>query len=245
MKNTTLILSTLLLSTFTTLCSAQVLDSRAQLNAIIDGEMEIEDFEFISLHFGGTFQLENPLTFETAPSWYGLVEEITYSTTPSGLSLEAVNFFGNETNILRSYNPIVIDFHVPQVAVGLTIYNHDVVNGGTITVRYFDGDVELGSDTINYNFSGYHSPANGLDRIIIERTSPVGTFRVAIDDIAFGLPFFCPADINQDRTTNFFDISEFISLFNDEDDIADLNTDGVFNFFDVSIFLTAFASGCS
>lgn len=48
----------------------------------------------------------------------------------------------------------------------------------------------------------------------------------------------CPADLNNDSTLNFFDISAFIKLQ------PDFNNDGQFNFFDVSSFITAFAVGC-
>lgn len=52
------------------------------------------------------------------------------------------------------------------------------------------------------------------------------------------------ADINADQVVNFFDISEFLGLFNDADPSVDFNDDGRFNFFDVSTFLTAFNQGC-
>ncbi|MDF1808539.1 MAG: family 16 glycosylhydrolase [Phycisphaerales bacterium] len=43
---------------------------------------------------------------------------------------------------------------------------------------------------------------------------------------------------------NFFDVSAFLSLLNDNDSLADINGDGQFNFFDVSGFLTLFGQGC-
>lgn len=51
------------------------------------------------------------------------------------------------------------------------------------------------------------------------------------------------ADINGDGVLNFFDISDFLSAFNDQDPIADFNHDGTFNFFDISGYLSAFSAG--
>lgn len=48
----------------------------------------------------------------------------------------------------------------------------------------------------------------------------------------------CPADLNNDSTLNFFDISAFIKLQ------PDFNNDGQFNFLDVSAFITTYTVGC-
>lgn len=54
----------------------------------------------------------------------------------------------------------------------------------------------------------------------------------------------CPADINGDGNLNFFDVSMFLTAFNNGNPLADFNLDGELNFFDVSGFLTAFNGGC-
>ncbi len=54
----------------------------------------------------------------------------------------------------------------------------------------------------------------------------------------------CPADLTGDGTLDFFDVSGFLSLYNEMDPAADFNGDGIFNFFDVSAFLNAFNAGC-
>ena len=54
----------------------------------------------------------------------------------------------------------------------------------------------------------------------------------------------CTADLNNDGTLDFFDVSVFLSLFGASDPVADLNNDGNFDFFDVSAFLVAFGTGC-
>jgi len=54
----------------------------------------------------------------------------------------------------------------------------------------------------------------------------------------------CAADLTGDGELNFFDVSAFLSAFNDGEPAADFTGDGSFNFFDVSAFLKAFAAGC-
>lgn len=54
----------------------------------------------------------------------------------------------------------------------------------------------------------------------------------------------CPADLNGDTELDFFDVSAFLTLFNDGDLAADFNGDNMLDFFDVSAFLQAFNAGC-
>lgn len=48
----------------------------------------------------------------------------------------------------------------------------------------------------------------------------------------------CAADLNEDGTVDFFDVSYFINF------MVDFNGDGVFDFFDVSAFVNSYQSGC-
>lgn len=57
-------------------------------------------------------------------------------------------------------------------------------------------------------------------------------------------PGLCPADLNNDGSLDFFDVSAFLSAYNAMDPLADFTGDGSFDFFDVSAFLTAFSAGC-
>tara|TARA_E500000318_G_scaffold111291_1_gene129312 strand:+ start:72491 stop:73846 length:1356 start_codon:yes stop_codon:yes gene_type:complete len=54
----------------------------------------------------------------------------------------------------------------------------------------------------------------------------------------------CRADLNQDGSLDFFDVSAFLSAYNADDLIADFNDDGVLSFFDVSTFVQAYNAGC-
>ena len=53
-----------------------------------------------------------------------------------------------------------------------------------------------------------------------------------------------PANLNGDDRLDFFDVSEFLALYDAGDLAVDFNGDGVLNFFDVSAFLTDFNAGC-
>ena len=55
----------------------------------------------------------------------------------------------------------------------------------------------------------------------------------------------CVADFDDDGDLDFFDISAFVTAFQNGDTAADLNGDGMLNFFDVSAFLNAFSTGCA
>ena len=54
----------------------------------------------------------------------------------------------------------------------------------------------------------------------------------------------CPADLNGDGNLNFFDVSSFLTMYQNQHPQGDMNGDGNFNFFDVSAFLTAYQGGC-
>ncbi len=54
----------------------------------------------------------------------------------------------------------------------------------------------------------------------------------------------CPADLTGDGIVDFFDVSAFLQLFNNQDPAGDLTNDGIWDFFDISAFLQDFAVGC-
>jgi len=218
-------------------CPAQVLTTRAALEAILTDQIEIEDFEFISLHIGGILTAPNPLSDATAPTW-GVTPIPTYSSDGE-LQLYATFIAGDDSIILRGTDGMRIDFDPPQAAAGFTLFGS---TGSTKIVRYFSYANELGSHTLESGFTGYDATDTALTSITITNIATNGF--IVIDDMTFGLDYQCPADVNKDGVVNFFDMSEFISLFLDEDELADINQDGLWNFFDVSDFVTIFTTGC-
>lgn len=70
-----------------------------------------------------------------------------------------------------------------------------------------------------------------------------------VDNIAITTEFIdevdpCPADLNDDGSLNFLDVSAFLSLYGLQDPAVDFQADGSFNFLDVSAFLSAYGMGC-
>ena len=54
----------------------------------------------------------------------------------------------------------------------------------------------------------------------------------------------CPADLNNDGSLNFLDVSAFLGAFGVSDSVADFDGNGSFNFLDISAFLGAYNAGC-
>ncbi len=90
--------------------------------------------------------------------------------------------------------------------------------------------------------------AIGIDDVRVRLiASTSGAFRidniyVGVDELVGGCN---AADLAEPfGDLNFFDISEFLSIFADGESAADINNDGTLNFFDISDFLTIFNDGC-
>jgi Matrixin len=92
----------------------------------------------------------------------------------------------------------------------------------------------------------YEAETAGDYYIFIEANNNTNNIQRYIASIIMGSlpPIECPADINMDGSLNFFDVSEFLAAFGDENPVADFTNDGEYNFFDVSDFLSQFGAGC-
>lgn len=62
--------------------------------------------------------------------------------------------------------------------------------------------------------------------------------------IFFAVPASCPADLDGNGLLNFFDLSEYLTLYNAQDPAADLDNNGILNFFDLSAYLDLYNAGC-
>jgi FG-GAP repeat len=96
---------------------------------------------------------------------------------------------------------------------------------------------------LRYRVLGHSSSADGVHDVTTEETEM--TLEI-FEQMAKTPPppSDCPADLNSDGELNFFDVSDFLVLFQLNDPLADFTGDGLYNFFDVSAFLTAFGAGC-
>ena len=225
---------------------AQVVSSFAELESILTDQIQIEDFEGISLHAGGTLEVPNPLnsiTVQKLPFNFDLQAGVTYES-PTLMSIHAGFLGGDDDVYLQSADGIEIRFDVGQVAFGMQLLGFSVGNAYTIEV-YGRDDVLIESfddPSDNGSFIGYQAPTRGISRIVVSH--PVIS-TILVNNFTFGMDFIaCPADVNGDGTQNFFDVSAFLSFFSEEDDRADFNDDGQFNFFDVSAFLGALTVAC-
>lgn len=113
---------------------------------------------------------------------------------------------------------------------------------GTIIVSAFGQD-QVDLSTLNLD--------GGAHEIRVEVTDPTPWVReesirnnFMIESRTFTVEAcVAAADLNGDGDLDFFDVSEFLTLFNAQDPGADFNGDDEFNFFDVSAFLTSFNEG--
>ncbi len=103
---------------------------------------------------------------------------------------------------------------------------------------------------VQFRIADFVNPTNGIRvRFIAEDIGDPSVIEAAIDAFLTGEPcpeppVICPADLTDDGILDFFDVSAFLSGFNNQDPISDFTDDGIFDFFDISAFLQAFAAGC-
>lgn len=90
---------------------------------------------------------------------------------------------------------------------------------------------------------------SNVDEIVFSTYDPeefylFAFFDVSVDNFTIDRQGGCEADLNNDGSLDFFDVSAFIGAYAAQDPIADFNGDRSFDFFDVSAFIGAYSSGC-
>ncbi|MCL4222033.1 MAG: hypothetical protein KJZ65_11770 [Phycisphaerales bacterium] len=226
--------------------TAQPIETRAQLEAVLGDALVLEDFEGFSIHGGTSVAAPNPLNSATQPAGWGIMPGVTYSS-PHWLRVYASFVWGDDSNVLAGGDDLLIAFDQPQQAVGLDVVSitgnvmyHDVVtfsHGEDVL-----GTVELDLLPGGEAFVGWRHPA-GITHVRVRETATAGW--AIIDNVAWGLMAdLCLADMNSDGLLDFFDVQAFLAALADHDPAADFNGDDVFDFFDVQAFLAAFAFGC-
>lgn len=173
--------------------------------------------------------------------------------TDDGKSLSLVQEIIPSDNIFSGEfgNRIITD---GELAIVSASYNTGPVGNGTAYVFQYDGTNWIeklklsGSDTANGDHFAQESielagsqafigaPANFRENAPGRGIAYVYNIECLSDS--------CTADLTNDGELNFFDVSAFLSAFNEQDLSADFTADGEFNFFDVSAFLEAFSAGC-
>lgn len=118
-------------------------------------------------------------------------------------------------------------------------------------VWYLDGSIvlsALGQDELDLATLGLSDGSHEITVEVIDPTPWVRSETIRNAFLTASRTFTvdactAAADLNGDGDLNFFDVSEFLTLYNAQDPSADFNDDGLFNFFDVSAFLTSFNEG--
>ena len=230
------------------LAAAGPIATRTQLDSILGDQMLLEDFEGLSVHGGTTAAAPNPLNSSTAPSGWGILSGVTYSSTDL-LRLYGGYLHGDDSVILQSTGEMLVTFHEPQRAVGFDIVDstgnipyHDVVTfyHGTVVLGTLEFDLGSPGDA----FVGWEDAAVGITAARVVCTT-VSFGLASVDNVEWGAAVAsCTPDLNLDNALDFFDVQAFLNAFAAHNPLADLTRDGLFDFFDVQAFLQAFAQGC-
>jgi arylsulfatase A-like enzyme len=129
-----------------------------------------------------------------------------------------------------------------------TIYT-EIVDADPIDGRYAIRDeryklLELGGENELYDLSSDSLETNELiaNGLSVSEQEAFDSLVSALNRLR-GLES-CSADLTGEGSLDFFDVSAFLTAFNQQDSVADFSNDGSFDFFDVSAFLAAFAAGC-
>ncbi len=152
---------------------------------------------------------------------YALWYSNNVGTVDDSMTVELSNNNGGSWTIIDTLGP-------DSQGGGWEEYSFDVGSifatpSSQVRVRFVVGDLGTGSVV-----------EAGVDAVKLIQISCVDS-PVGCNDADIAEPF---------GALNFFDISEFLSVFSSGDLAADMNEDGVLNFFDISDFLGVFSSGC-
>lgn len=123
----------------------------------------------------------------------------------------------------------------------LTVQDHAILDGDLVLTNYPETDLPSGRTVTILEAA---SIEGGFDSIDFSGLGPNRRAFVTITETTVEVFVTCFADLNADGQLNFFDASEFLTRYGQQDPLADLNADGQFNFFDVAAFLSAYDLGC-
>ncbi len=203
----------------------------------------MDDFEDgISLNFD--WESSNALVSTTADN------------EPSGT--QSANLDNTDTMTTKT---IDVSGQTPIVYVQFYTQHKGVENGESLLVEYKDiiGNwnelatvVSDGIDQTEFTLNQLELPFTGYGGSLQLRLTAQGNEANDdwyVDNIAVTKEFIeetnpCPADLIEDGNLNFLDVSEFLSLYGNQDPAADFIADGNLNFLDVSEFLSQYGAGC-
>jgi hypothetical protein len=163
---------------------------------------------------------------------------VMHGTLAPGLPVGAFNV---ESPIEMTGNA-TLEIEVGEFDHDRVMSNSPFALGGTLDLRFVDGFQPEGF----WSRSVLHSPEIGGHFEQIEAPAAPSGFVTRVYNT--GTELFvgqtCLADINLDGEVDFFDVAEFVRLYQDGWSGVDLNDDGVLNFFDVTAFIVRYQQGC-
>ena len=154
-------------------------------------------------------------------------------------------YFGKVNHDINGVGPtfftdatgITFDNRIPALETDSSSYTFELPANGDVHVRarlIYRRAFRSLVDAKGWTEDGHGNP-------LADVAAPHYGHLMELSDNSFGV---CLADLNDDGTLNFFDVSAFLNAFGNGEMAADFNGDGTLNFFDVSAFLSAFSAGC-
>ncbi|MCB9839071.1 MAG: hypothetical protein H6813_07005 [Phycisphaeraceae bacterium] len=222
----------------------------AEMEILLDDQIEIEDFEGLSVHGGTTSPAPNPLNSATAPAGWGIIPGVTYGSM-TGLALHGGFLDGDDSVVLQGGTFLTVTFDQPQLGVGMRLIDgtgnvpyHDIVT-------YFHGATELGVQQFDLPpasdaFTGWQDAAIGITSITVTSTGTGFSGLSSIDNVMFGVVVVpsCPGDLNNDGVIDTADLGILLGDFGTTSALSDLNNDGVVDTADLGILLGVFSTPC-
>lgn len=172
-------------------------------------------------------------------------------TGDRGLNSGSVYLFdaisGNQITKIIADDTDELDWFGRSIAIDSDIlvigaHNKVLPGGGKGSVYIFDINTFNMIDRVDIPVANGNTDRFGYEVAAGEGDILTSNFNHVVNGIETGAAYLidaiCRADINDDGSLDFFDVSE---LLNNQ---PDYNGDGVFNFFDVSAFINDFNMGC-
>ncbi|MCC5822782.1 MAG: hypothetical protein LAT64_05360 [Phycisphaerales bacterium] len=175
----------------------------------------------------------------------GLINPFLGTLSPGSADLRGeINLFTTE--------PIVLDPGSQSVftigATGAGGYDFVSVSGGlelggTLVLHIEDGVTPQFGDRWDIVQGG--TITGFYDAYDLPDAPPGLAYRVVIQPSGVFVRLTCAADFDGDLTLNFFDLSSFLTAYNNQDPRADFAAPfGELNFFDIAAFIALFNQGC-
>ena len=170
-----------------------VIPTVGELEAILDDQILLEEFESFSLAGGTSTPAPNPLDASTQPQW-GLLPGVTYSSQHN-LGVYTGQLLGDDSNILAgvgsSTNDVTASFDTAQLAIGFYLVNitGNVAYNETITFLHGTtvlGSVQLVLPSASEQFLGWQD-ASGITSVRV-----TSNYFAMIDNVMWGVPVIGP-----------------------------------------------------